>query len=253
MSRNTWVALLLLATRAAGGADLPKELAAGDAALLRFDLPAAVAAYRQTHRLFPTNYEATWKLARGLADQATLTKDRPAQKKLIVEAESLAREAVRLNPRDAKGHVYLAIGVGKLALFEGGQRKVELSKEVKTEADRAVELNANEDIAWHVLGVWNREMAQLNWMLKKFAEFFYGTFPPASMDNALTDLRRASELAPGVIAHHAELGITLADARRWPEAKAELEKARTLPQAWVTDVYYRDLAKQNLDRVNRHQ
>ena len=73
---------------------------------------------------------------------------------------------MKLKPDDSKGHTYLAIAVGKLALYEGGKRKVELASEVKKEAERAIKLNAREDLtAWHVLGVLrNGEMAELNWI-----------------------------------------------------------------------------------------
>ena len=137
-------------------------------------------------------------------------------------------------------------------LFEGGQRKVELSKEVKEEAARAAQLNSREDLAYHVLGVWNREMVELNWMLKKFAELLYGKFPAASLDNATTYLERAAELAPERLAHHVELGLTYASARQWQKADAELSRAVAMPKSWVTDDYYKRLAKQNLERVKRH-
>ncbi len=261
MSRSVWLAALGIVAAAVPAAICPAQAAetaattplqVGDDALAKFNLDAALASYREAQKLAPGDYEANWKLARALVDKGTLTKNRADQRKLYVESERFAREAVRLNPRGARGHTYLAIAVGKLALYEGGKRKVELSKEVKTEAEKAIELDANEDLAYHVLGVWNREMVELNFVLRKFAEFFYGKFPPASFENAVNNLRHATELAPAVVAHHAELGITFADMRKWPEAKTELDKALAMPKAWVTDEYYKDLAKQVLERTKRH-
>jgi tetratricopeptide (TPR) repeat protein len=255
MSRRLWLAVLVLtaATAAAEDASVPAALAAGDQAVSQFDLAKAVAAYQEAVALDPKSYDANWKLARMYSDKATLsTGNAGEQKKLCVEAERFAREAVRLNPDGFKGHVYLAIAVGKLALYEGGKRKVELSREVKAEAEKAIALNPKEDIAYHVLGIWNREMAELNWVLRKFAELFYGKFPPASLEQATTHLRKATELAPNVVAHHVELGITLADASQWSDADKELEHALSLPKAWVTDDHYKALAKQTLERVTPH-
>jgi hypothetical protein len=249
MSRSVWLALYLLATAVNGRA---QDVAAGDAALATFDLDAALLAYRAAHTQSPDNYEATWKLARALTDKSTLSKDRAEQKQCCVEAEQLARAAVKLKSDDSKGHTYLAVAVGKLALYEGGKRKVELANEVKTEAQKAIQLNDKEDIAYHVLGVWNREMVQLNWVLRKFAEFLYGKFPSASLDDAQHDLERAADIAPHVVAHRVELGVTLADARNWPEANASLEKALAMPKAWVTDEYYWNIARQDLKRVKAH-
>jgi tetratricopeptide (TPR) repeat protein len=246
------MAVLLVRAFAASAGDVAATIAAGDAALRKLDLEAGIAAYRSALEAAPDSYEALWRLARALTDKATLSKQPGEQKGLCVEAEKFARKAGSLEPSDAKGHAYLAVAVGKLALFEGGRRKVELSKEVKAEAEKALQLDPNEDVALHVLAIWNREMVDLGWLLRSFAQLLYGKFPPASLEAALADLRRASELEPDVIPHHVELGITLASAKRWAEAKAELEKGLALPTAWVTDDYYRALSRSSLAHVQDH-
>jgi tetratricopeptide (TPR) repeat protein len=255
MTAGLAVAALLVGALAAGApepADVAAMIAAGDVAMDTLDLEAGIAAYRLALEAAPESYEATWRLVRALTDKATLSKASSEQKGLCVEAETLARKAVNLSPSDANGHAYLAVAVGKLALFEGGKRKVELSKEVKAEAEKALQLNPDDDVALHVLAIWNREMVELGWFLKSFAQLLYGKFPPASLDAAISDLRRATELKPDVIPHHVELGITLASAKRWAEAKVELEKGLSLPTAWVTDDYYRALARASLARVKAH-
>jgi tetratricopeptide (TPR) repeat protein len=250
MSRNFWVALCLFGMVAGVRAD--QDLATGDAALAKFDLPAALKAYRAAHAQSPDSYEATWKLARALIDTSTLSKDPVEQKQCCVDAEQLARAAVKLEPGDSKGHAYLAVAVGKLALYEGGKRKIELAGEVKTESEKAIKLNDKEDLAYHVLGVWNREMVELNWVLRKFAELIYGKFPTATLDDAINDLTRATQIAPQMVPHRVELGLTFASGRRWQEAKDSLEKALAMPRAWVTDDYYWDKARQALPRVKSH-
>ncbi|MDD5564888.1 MAG: hypothetical protein PHQ91_14330 [Thermoanaerobaculaceae bacterium] len=247
--------VLLVAARAGGAAaasTVAGALAAGDAAAARFDLPATLAAYRAAHAAAPENYEAAWKLARALVDEATLAHDPDEQKRLCVEAEALAREAVRLRPSDPMGHDMLAVSLGKLALFEGGKRKVELGKEVRAEADRALQLDPDDDLALHVLGVWNREVAGLGWVLRGFARLLYGKLPPASLAAATADLTRAVELRPEVIAHRVELGITLEAAGRWADAKAQFDRALALPTGWVTDDHYRAVARKELALVRAH-
>jgi tetratricopeptide (TPR) repeat protein len=238
------------ATTTFATATVQERIAAGDTALVRFDLDAAVTAYRSAVQLAHDDYEALWKLSRSLADQGTLAKDPRLQERLYIEAEQLARMAVRLSPEDSKGHLYLSVAVGKLALYEGGRRKVELSKETKAEAERAVALNPNEDFGYHVLAMWNREVVELNWLLRTLAELVYGKFPTASLESALADLRRAVDLAPDVIPHRVELGITLASAGRWAEAKTELEQALRMPRTWVTNEYYWELARRKLEDLS---
>ncbi len=247
-------AVVLVVVRAGGAATsgAAAALAAGDAAAARFDLAATLAAYRAAHAATPESYEAAWKLARALADEATLAHDPAEQKRLCVEAEALARTAVVLRPADPMGHDMLAVALGKLALFEGGKRKVELGKEVKAEADKALQLDPNDDLALHVLGIWNREVAGLGWLLRGFARLLYGALPPASLAASVADLTRATELRPEVVAHHVELGISLEADGRWAEAKVQFDLALALPTGWVTDDHYRAVARKELARVRAH-
>jgi len=253
MSRSAVVALVLLSLAAnVFAADVSEFIAAGDEAMASFNLPKATLAYKSALKLDAKNYDACCRLTRALVDAATIETDDAKKKLLLIEAQDYARWAVKFNPNDSRGHTFLAVVVGKLALYQGGRTKVELSKEVKTEAEKAIALNPKEDLAYHVLGVWNREMVGLNWFLKKFAEVLYGSFPPASMDDALKNLRQATELAPKVVAHEVALGITFAAAGKWPEAKQTLAHALTMPKTWVTDDYYKSLASEKLKEVNRH-
>lgn len=258
MNRSLWLAAVLGVGApvpdavVARAADVDTFIAAGDEALTKFDLSKAALAYKNALKLDPKNYEACWRLTRATVDAGMLETDSTKQKRDYIEAQDYARWAVRFNPDGAKGHTFLAVVVGKLALYEGGRTQVELSKEVKTEAEKAIALDPKAALAYHVLGVWNREMVQLNWFLKKFAEVIYGKFPPASMADALKDLRYAAELEPTVVSHPVELGITLAAAGQWIEAKQTLEHALAMPKTWVTDDYYKKLAEEKLKEVNRH-
>jgi tetratricopeptide (TPR) repeat protein len=228
-------------------------LAAGDSALARLDLSDAAQAYAKAHHDDPQSYEAAWKLARAFADSATMSPNAAAQQLLCRQAEKAARAAVALRPKGAKGHVFLAVALGKLALFEGGKQKVRLSREIEAEADTALALDPNENLAHHVLGVWNREVAELSGFLRFFASTLYGKVPQGSLDQALDHLRKAASLRPDVIPHRVELGVTLATAKHYPEAEEELERALKMPTSWVTDDYYRAKAKKALADVQRRK
>jgi hypothetical protein len=128
---------------------------------------------------------------------------------------------------------------------------VRLSREIKAEAETALVIDPDQDLAHHVLGVWNREVVELSGVLRFFANTFLGGIPKASLDEALAHLRRATELGPDVIPHRVELGITLASGKRYQEAEAELQRALSMPTSWVTDDYYRAKARDALAKVRR--
>jgi tetratricopeptide (TPR) repeat protein len=226
-------------------------LVAGDAAYAKFDLDQAVETYRQAKAADTNNYEATWKLARAINDQGILMKRSPEQKQRFLEAQALATEATKLDPKDSKGYVFLAIAQGKVALYEGGKKKVELGKDVKAQAEKAIELNPKEDLAYHVLGLWHREMATLNPFLRTFAEWFYGKFPAASLDSAVANLQKAVELDGSAIAHRVELGSTYMELKKWAQAKPEFEKAIELSRQYPADENYQKQAREELSRVNQ--
>jgi len=102
-----------------------------------------------------------------------------------------------------------------------------------------------------VLGVWNREVAELSGFLRFFAKVLYGGVPKGSLEAALDHLGKARALQPNVIPHHVELGITLASARRYREAERELDAALEMPTSWVTDDYYRAKARAALTQVRK--
>ena len=243
-SRSLLLALTI--TSVAKAATVEEWITAGDAAIAGFNLDKASLAYKRALKLDSKNYEACWRLGRATVDRGMLEPDSSKKRLLFLEAQDYARGAVRLNPKGSKGHAYLAAVVGQLALYEGGRTKVELSKEVKTESEKAIALDPKEDLSYHVLGVWNREMVGLNWFLRKFAEALYGSLPPASMDNALENLRHAVELAPTVLPHQVELGKTLIVAGKKDEGRNILEHTLAMPKTWVTDDIYKQKAREAL-------
>ena len=252
------IGLLVAAWATASGVDASPVspaatwLAAGDSAVGRLDLDAALTAFTRAHRADPESYEAAWKLARALSDRATLSTKAADQLGLCAQAESLARAATALAPRGAEGHAFLAIALGKRALFEGGRRRVRLAYEIRAQADTAIAIDSTQDLAHHVLGVWNRDIVALPGPERLFATLLFGRLPQGSLDDALDHLRTATRLQPEVIPHHVELGITLAAAHRDREAENELERALALPTSWVTDDVYRAKARAALERVRRN-
>ena len=141
-----------------------------------------------------------------------------------------ARAAVKVAPDSALGHVWLAATLGRQALKEGTRTRLALSREIKSEADRAIALDPTIGRAYHVRALWNRKLASLNAFERMMANTVLGGVPKgASMENCVNDLKKAIELEPGYVNHHLELGRTYMDLQRWAEARRELEQAASLP------------------------
>ncbi len=242
--------VMLVAAMAFAQAPGADDLAKGDEAQAKFDNTLALKHYQMAYKADTTNCTAIWKVSRTHVDLGEVAvKD--VQRNNYYEGEKFARKAIKQCPNDPMAHLALAIAVGRVALMEGGKKKVELSKEVKTEAEKTIALDANNDIAYHVLARWNREVANLSGILKMFAKVLYGGLPPASNDKAIELFSKAIALHPGYCNHYLELGITYEELGKYPEAKAQYELALSAPIKAFNDETHKKEAQERLSKVTK--
>ena len=224
-------------------ADLVKK---GDMLYDKFDNKGAMDAYQNALKSDSMNYEAAWKLARTIVDIGeTLTGDDRAA--MYKKGEKYARKAIAIDSTGSKGHLQLSIALGRVALDASAKERIRMSKEIKKEADLAIKYDPNDDIAFHVLGRWNRKIANLSWIEETFANMFLGGVPEeASDENAVKCFKRAIEIKPGYINHHLELGITYETMGEDESAADEFKKCIELPETHFKDKEYKALAKKML-------
>jgi tetratricopeptide (TPR) repeat protein len=221
-----------------------------ETAYLAGDLAASRDAAEAALAVVPADAAAHWMLARVLIDLGNRETARPAREALYVEAEKQARRASELQPADTWGHHYLAASLGKLALSAGGKRKIQLSKEVRDEANRAVELDPRNDRSLHILGRWNREIANLSPFLKLAAKVVYGGVPEgASNAQAVELFQRAMAIDPARLS--LELGVTYLEMDRAQEAIPLFQSVLDLPAREPNDGDYKAQAAKLLPKAQR--
>ncbi|HVP15477.1 MAG TPA: tetratricopeptide repeat protein [Terriglobales bacterium] len=204
-------------------------LAEGAARFGRGDLKGARESYLGALAAAPGRFTALCRLARVESELAESVAGEDSRN-LSAAAVEHAREAVKLAPDSAGGHLELAVALGRQALREGPKTQLMLSREIKSEADRALALDSRLGRAWHVLALWNRKLASMNFFQRSVAKSILGGVPKgASMDNAVADLEKAVELEPAYVNHRLELGRTYLQVKRTQEARQQLERAIELP------------------------
>lgn len=233
-------------------AQAPDDLVyAGDQLAADFKFPEALAQYERAYKADTSNCTALWKIAEthiNLGEEA----DKILQKQHYYSAEKWARKAVTLCPEEPNAHFFLAVSSGLIALFEGGKMKINRSKVIQSEAEKTVALDPKHDGAYHVLGRWHREVANLSWFLKAAAKVIYGGVPPgASNEAAVANFRQAIDIRPNWINHHLQLGLTYMKIKKWAEALDSFEAALKLPNIDHQDQEHKEKAKKLLGKVNR--
>jgi tetratricopeptide (TPR) repeat protein len=167
--------------------------------------PAALEIYQRILKSNPRQYTALWKcseLCSRLGSRQPTAKDK---ENYYHTARNYALNAVKINPNGADGFYTLAVATGRIALLQSGRDKVRSVKEIRSHAEHAIRLNPAHARAWHVLGKWHYEVANLGMFEKAALRMMYGGLPAASFADAVKAYERARQLEPGFALNYLEL------------------------------------------------
>jgi tetratricopeptide (TPR) repeat protein len=137
---------------------------------------------------------ADWTEIRDLVRQGDGLTSESKQEEIYRRAYAAALKSVAAHPNTSNEHLWLAIAAGRLGLISSIKERIQLSKVVKDNAERAIALDAKNGQAYMVLGAWHFYVADLSWVQKNAAKMFYGGLPPASYQQAVSNLTKAVQL-----------------------------------------------------------
>ena len=234
-------------------ADLIK---AGDELYAKFDDAGATIQYEQAAKLEPANYEALWKTSRAYLDvgdrMKTKTKAEEEQRiKLYLTSEDYAKKAVKANPNDTWGHFFDSAAMGMHALQLSKKQQVAMSKQIKIEIDKAIELDPKNDLAYNALGQWHRTMAEIGGVSRFFGSILFGSIPKGSFDESAKAFLKGIEVKPSYSNHHLELGRTYLDMKKKDLAAKEFQIAVDSPILTSKCADYKEEAKQELAKLKK--
>jgi len=242
--QRTFLVLIALSLPLAAWAQSASDLvSAGDALDAKHRNQEAVDFYLKADAIKPNDAEILRRIAKQYSQQVVSESRTPENRELARRSLEYAQLAVKSDPNNADARLSLAICYGKSAFLEGARKRIEMSRLIREEAEAAIRLNPKSDYAWHVLGRWNYELANLNAALRFVAEAIYGKMPDASSERAAECFEKAIALRPDRVIHHVELGRTYAALGRKPEALAELKKGLGLPSREKDDGESKDRAR----------
>jgi tetratricopeptide (TPR) repeat protein len=245
MSRWLSVGLLVLLP-ALRAAEVDAVLREAQAAESQLDTPRALRLFHQADQLQPDNAFILQKIARQYSDlvpeQATVVQKR----QLAQTALEYAQRATALDPTDPVNVLSLAVCHGKLAVYSDTRTKIAYSRQVREEAERALQLNPRYAWAHHVLGRWHYEVATLGATSRLFVRLLYGGLPDASLAEAIRHLRLAVELEPDELNHVLELGFAYAASGQPALARSEWQRGLAMPSRGKHDEPAKQRAREAL-------
>jgi hypothetical protein len=123
----------------------------------------------------------------------------------LKHAEDLARQAIAIDPHHAYGQIWLAVALGYQARVTGvvRARLKDAPGQSKTALDMAVQDDPKNAFAVSALGGWNMEVVRGGGAT--LARMLYG----ATESQALSLFDRAVKLAPGNVAVHYQIALSL--------------------------------------------
>ncbi len=206
----------------------------------------------QAEPLDPKNTEILCLIAKQYSQLAADARDagKSAEEKRLDDcALGYGIRSVNSDPGNALAHATLAVCYARSSLLEGTKKKIEYSKLVRSEAERAVAIESRQDVALHVLGAWNYNMVELNPFLKKIVELIYGKFPDASLAASADYFQRASAVSPTRLMHQAALARTYAAMGEKEKARKALAAAEALRVREKEDSYLLNQARQAVTKM----
>lgn len=208
MIKNRWIYTFIMF------AWLPIHVAAQDVEALlaegrkleaEFKDAEALQKYIDIQKQFPTNLIALCKTSElfSLVGRRQSTTDK--QKSYFKSARSYAQQALKINPSSAEANFVMAFAMGRMVIVSSGEEKIKAVKEIKTYAEKCLQLDPNNFKAYHILGRWHYEVSDLSSLEKWLVKVMYGSLPPASLKDAIANYEKSRQLDPGLSVNYLEL------------------------------------------------
>jgi len=259
VKRTVWFAAVMLVTvsgiraarsvYAAPANDVDAAIERGNESYARGQLREALAAYQGAQAKDAMHYGALIGLAQV---ESELGEEAPGEerRRLVASAVEHARAAVKAAPDEARAHVWLAVALRQQTEMEGPKTRAALWREIRSELDRAIGLDAGIARAYLERGRWHRRLATRGLWERTVSRVLLARVPKgASKDNAVRDLEKAVELAPHAIEARIELARTYLDMERDADARRELERALGIPADRPRDPGLQAEARELLEKL----
>lgn len=205
-------------------------VADGDKYYSNFRLASALSEYKKAYDIDPDNFEILKRLTLTSNDCGEDLRDTDMEeaKRYFRDSVSYAKLAQEKFPDMPETHFLLAISYGNLARYSNGKKKVKLARDVEQNLQKMIELKPEFAPSYIALGIYYRQVSNLGWFQRKFANSFLGGLPEGTIEDSRDSLLRALELDDKFIITHYEIGRTYKEMGDYEKANYHFTKVLEL-------------------------
>jgi tetratricopeptide (TPR) repeat protein len=244
------IAQLLMVCAPLRAESVTELLNKGDACGAKLQAAEALQYYLPAEKLEPENARILVRIARQYRYLMADAPSRAEKLRLGGIALEYSRRAASLSPNDFEAQLSVAITYGKLLPLMSVRQQLQASGHIKAFADKALRLNPQSDLAWHVLGRWHRVLSDVSTLKRRLASFVYGQLPQTTTEEAVKCFQKALEINPSRLMHYVELGRAYAQMGRTAEARQYIEKGLAMPNVEKDDP---ETKRRGLDTLSKLQ
>ncbi|HEY7221775.1 MAG TPA: tetratricopeptide repeat protein [Candidatus Binatia bacterium] len=237
------------------GADIMRWHKNADRLYRQFRPREAIGELQKILQIDSGNFEALLKMARAFIDIGDQIPENGAgwkERKLkeYSVAEDYARKAVRADSSSTWGHFWVAASIGNIAMVSPLSKQLDLAGDIRDAVEKAIALDPNNGLAYHVYGVWHRKVAEIGGTSRMFANVVYGrSVPSGSLEKSIEYLKKAVALNPTIIISRLELARSYIATDQRPQARLMLQSIPELPIQFSDDAKHKEKAAQLLQEI----
>lgn len=221
----------------------------GDTCEAQIKTKDALGCYKAAESLEPTNVGLLVRIARQYRHLMADATNPDEKLRLGETALKYGQKAATLAPSDSNAQLSPAISYGKMLPLLSSREQARISPLIKAAAEKAVRLDSNNDLAWHILGRWHRVVSEIGSVKRAIGGLLFGALPEGSIEESTKCLKKAIQLAPGRLIHQVELGRAYADKGETDTARAYLKKGLAMPVREKEDTQAKSDAKATLAKM----
>jgi tetratricopeptide (TPR) repeat protein len=243
------VGALVLACGVARAETAEELIAKGDPFDERYQPSEALKFFLPAEKLEPNNAELLIRIARQYRHLMSDTSSKKEKLRLGHISLGFAQRAATLAPKNAEAQLSPAISYGKMLPYMGKKDQVNASPRIKVAVDRTLALEPTNDTAWHILGRWNRVLADISGVKRVLAKALYGDLPETTNEAAEKCLLKAIAINPNRLMHYIELGRLYAQMGRKEEARKYVQKGLAMPNKDHDDPELKEIGQELLKKL----